>query len=621
MRKRIISAVLAMCMVLALLPVNAWASEGDGGDWENFGWSYDEDTETLTISGPGAMPKGNSYDLPFSSYSSSAVRLVVEDGVTSVIDNAFSGFTALVDVTFAGDVGDIGDDAFYVCKSLETLTFSGAVGNIGDNAFFGCAALKNLSFGGTVGDIGINAFFGCESLEALTFSGAVGDIKRDAFSDCAGLKSVSFGEAVGEIGSNAFDGCQSLETVVFSDTVGGIGAYAFYECAALKSVSFGGDVGDIGEEAFDGCESLETLAFSGAVGDIGDRAFFECAKLESLVFPQDVGNIGQNAFSGCAALKQLTFNGSAGDLEDGAFYGCAGLTRVEIPDGVTSIRGAFEACTGLTAVAIPASVTMISASAFAGCTALMDVYYGGDLDAWKEAQGDLALDGDRITLHLNASGLPDVDGVSSEDELLALFQEADGSRVDVVLAGSFTLSKTLTVPEGWNVVLDLNGCTLTSKANPAINMEGSMLRVLDSTASGPPSVSKDHKTVTCTSGSIVSMNGDAILLQPGRTLVLQSGHIRAGGCGVTVFANRAENGLRIETTAQISGAYIEAYGSAVKVLGDKAAAEVEDSVLLSYKAPVISGGEEKGDKATGISNVKLSNDFIATIIKGRTLRA
>ena len=57
MRKRIVATVLALCLVLGLVPGTAWAVEMEtsGKCGKNATWSFDAATETLTISGTGAM--------------------------------------------------------------------------------------------------------------------------------------------------------------------------------------------------------------------------------------------------------------------------------------------------------------------------------------------------------------------------------------------------------------------------------------------------------------------------------------------------------------------------------------------------------------------------------------
>ncbi|MCL1948067.1 MAG: leucine-rich repeat protein [Chitinivibrionia bacterium] len=80
---------------------------------------------TLTISGTGNM--NNSYyrlinGTPWYSYNNSIIRIVIDDGVMSIGNNAFSNCARLMTVTIGKDVASIGTDAFYECTYLTSVT-------------------------------------------------------------------------------------------------------------------------------------------------------------------------------------------------------------------------------------------------------------------------------------------------------------------------------------------------------------------------------------------------------------------------------------------------------------------------------------------------------------------
>ena len=64
--KQILSALIILCMLLAVVPMAAYAAEPGGTCGDKLTWEYNSSTKTLTISGTGDM---NDYS---NSYSASA---------------------------------------------------------------------------------------------------------------------------------------------------------------------------------------------------------------------------------------------------------------------------------------------------------------------------------------------------------------------------------------------------------------------------------------------------------------------------------------------------------------------------------------------------------------------
>lgn len=99
-------------------------------------WKYDDTTKTLTVYGNGKMADyTDEYSAPWHSYTLEIENVVVESGVTSVGNYAFSGAENLKSVSLADSVVSIGTNAFSSCKSLESLAFSENVISIGDYSF------------------------------------------------------------------------------------------------------------------------------------------------------------------------------------------------------------------------------------------------------------------------------------------------------------------------------------------------------------------------------------------------------------------------------------------------------------------------------------------------------
>jgi len=446
-------------------------------------------------------------------------------------------------------------------------------------------------------------------VKRVVIEDGVTGIGPSAFENYLGLTSVAIPNTVTEIGAQAFSNVD-LTSVTLPDNIS-IGDAAFRGCS-LTDVTFLGVVNSIGSFAFFGNDNLTALSFPGTVGEIGDSAFSHCDHLDSVTFSDAVGEIGSSAFYACDALTGLTFSGSCGVIGSAAFSSCDGLTRLELPDGLKEIgSNAFAYCENLIAVGIPGTVERIDKTPFQDCRSLADVYFGGTQAQWLSLGGGKIISETRAAPipHYGSAQLPDTEAGDAA-AFLALIAAAEGAgRTDVRLTDDIELSESLKIPDNSNVILDLNGHSIVSDAQPAVELLGD-LTVLDSTASSSPAVT-DGKEVNYSSGRIESTSGDAVYVQPGRTFTLKSGWVKSAGDAITVYADRNENtDLReyIETTAHVEGGYVEAEGSAVMALGMGAAANLEGGVLLSRDAPVVSSGEEKREDSVYI------NVYSATLI-------
>ena len=131
---------------------------------ENATWSFDEARGTLTISGTGAVTDYSGWK----NFADKVTYVEIGNGITSVGENVFNGFTALKEVYMAESVSELGDNAFAGCSELaivtalsDTLSFSNAFSGNDSRLFFvakagseACNALKSAGY--TVNGISTN---------------------------------------------------------------------------------------------------------------------------------------------------------------------------------------------------------------------------------------------------------------------------------------------------------------------------------------------------------------------------------------------------------------------------------------------------------------------------------
>ena len=199
------------------------------------------------------------------------------------------------------------------------------------------------------------------------------------------------------IGKSAFFANTYITKVSLPATVTAIEEAAFGNCASLVSVEFyGGDsqLTRIEYHAFNNCAKLENIELSENLMYIGVLAFNGCASLNTINVPQSVKEIGISAFANSG------FYNNSANWTDGALYAGKVLIKVDdariiagqadgykyaftIKDGTIAVSEyAFDKCVNMEKVSIPASVKAIGGGAFSGCTNLVAVEYGGDINGW-----------------------------------------------------------------------------------------------------------------------------------------------------------------------------------------------------------------------------------------------
>ena len=399
--KSIGNGVFSKCNKLTVYLENgsALTSESLGVDaskirtyWNEDSLTWTLDAEgTLTISGTGAM-KDYFHDSPATQKKDIVKKVVIEEGVTSIGDYAFFGYSSLTSIEIPESVTSIGIYAFFNCTGLKSITIPKSVASVGDKAFSGCIALK----------------------EVLLEGGST-------------LTSENFGEVADKVVTRWNEG--ELTWTLTADgtmTISGTGAMkeyygsdnspAYYN-SKIKKVVIENGITSIGAYAFSGCTNLASIEIPSSVTSIGNGAFSDCSSLTDITIPSSVTSIGDHTFYGCNSLTGITIPESVTSIGKFAFYNCTGLTSIEIPEGVTSIgEYAFDSCNKLASITIPSSVTSIGVGVFNHCSSLKEVLLengstltSGNLGA-NESQIGTYWNEDNLTWTLTADGTMTISG-------------------------------------------------------------------------------------------------------------------------------------------------------------------------------------------------------------------
>ena len=389
---------------------------------ENVTWVFDPATGTLTISGTGDMTNFyNTNATPWYALKDLIVHVVIEDGVTSIGDHAFSTFYALETAAIPDSVTRIENWAFYNCLHMDTVEIPGNVTYIGEYAFYACHGLTTVTIPASVTEIGMVAFADSNSLTAIYVedgntayaSDSNGWLYNKAMDTLIAVPTATTGdvvipEGVTAIDYGAFTGCDKITGIEIPEGVETIGGWEFYCCFGLESMTIPASVTQIGEFAFYYCTNLDKVIFTGDAPAFGENAFLELSLTayypagnetwtEDVMQDYGAASISWVAYDGsipdddegdedettnfCGENVTWSFDEASGTLTisgSGAMYNYSwaetapwhsfsnSITNIVVEEGVTSVgEYAFTDARSLESVTLPEGLTYIGSYAFA----------------------------------------------------------------------------------------------------------------------------------------------------------------------------------------------------------------------------------------------------------------
>ena len=315
--------------------------------------TYEIKDSVLTISGTGEM-----YDNPQFAYNDDITSVVIEEGVTS-----------------------IGEDAFNDCDGIISVELPESMVVIASYAFSGCSNMKNIHLPDGILRIGSNAFNSCRSLEKIVLPQNLKELSGYIFSSCSSLTSVQVPEGIKKIGTNAFNWCSSMTSVALPESLTKIESGAFSYCSALASVTI-----------------------PESVTDIGDSAFLECSGLTSVTIPANTSRIGEKAFGYCSALTAIEVDAANTSYmsSDGVLYDFTKTSLLAYPSG--KIDAAFT---------VPEHVSTIGSYAFCGSNCITDLTLGTNVKVIE----DHAVSDCKILANVTVENADCIFGSYTEDEI------------------------------------------------------------------------------------------------------------------------------------------------------------------------------------------------------------
>ena len=565
---------------------------------------------TMIVSGTGSVWGTSSAEFN-GDYYNTVEKIVVEEGVTSLGDHVFSGYSKLKTITLPNSLKEISFYVFYNCKSLESLSIPRNVEIIG-------TGLMSTPIINSDKLVSINVDPDNQVFDSRNNCNAV--IRTSDNTLVLGCKNTVIPDDITTIGHKSFMCCNGLSSVEIPYGVTSIEWYAFAYCSNLETITIPNSVKQIDGTAFEGTPwydyQPDGLLY---INDVAYRYKGTMPENTSLTLREGTVSISSNAFTNCTNLVSVNIPNSVVSIGSVAFYNCSSLTSITIPNSVTSLGdNAFSGCTGLSSVIMeintPISITGQTFRNVNKSTCTLYVPYGSksayeNAQYWKEFENIEELDylakgacGDNLTYTIYPDNTMLISGTGDMWDFEGTIND-DYSRA----------IQTLIVEEGVtsigkNAFSDFYGLSSVSLPNTLVSIGSHAFWSCD-----------DLYSITIPS-SVTDISEDAFLYSNLTTLIVEEGNpvydsrnncnaiIRTSsneliiGCGSTSISNSvtsigeyAFHGCRRLSSVEIP--------NSVTTIGRTAFAGCWNLISLTIPNSVTSIGEHAFRECTGLNSI------------------
>ncbi len=295
--KKTLAIVLSVIFTVSLIcgmfvMTSSAATVVDSGKLsDTISWSVD-DTNTLTITGTGAMPDyAAEADRPYHKYAATIKSIVISDGITVVGRQAFSHFTAVDTISMADSVTTLNGDCFAYCGNVNLIKLSKNVTTIAQGTVFNTTVAK------------ISCYYSWKVLGAnLKSLGGYNDAYAKAEWIDVVVANLLVEPASGTINSSISWNLEADGTF----TVSGTGAIPNYNSGDDRPYA-----------AYVG--SIVRLVVEEGITRIGNRAFTGMSVCDSVTLPDSVIELGFDSFS-VSSIGYINLPKTLKKIEQGAFY-------------------------------------------------------------------------------------------------------------------------------------------------------------------------------------------------------------------------------------------------------------------------------------------------------------
>ena len=418
MKKKLISTLLALIIVMSAFPVSVFAENDILGyltyEINNGNVIITDCDETIsgkveipdTIDGcPVTVIGSRTFEM-----CQNISEIILPDSVTTIGSGAFSD-TSISFINIPVNVEDLYFSPFSGCEKLTKVNwdaknaknpegwsggifsragnkengfdviFSDTVESIPNCLFAGdgTVRVKNVKIGKNVKEIETNAFASAYMLESITIDkeneyfsiGEKGELLNKDKTvliravNNEKIKEYVVPETVVEILASAFRGCDNITSVVISENVKYCGSAAFRDCENLEEIQI------LSENTILSSSSFMNSAYEKDEKnwDNGflyiDNHLIDVQNAENFTIKDGTLSISEQCFQ-YSDISEIKIPDSVKNIGGFAFYGCDSLESIKISENTEYIgEYAFYGCEKLMSVTIPENVSEIGDKAFA----------------------------------------------------------------------------------------------------------------------------------------------------------------------------------------------------------------------------------------------------------------
>lgn len=266
--------------------------------------------------------------------------------------------------------------------NFEKLIIEDGVESIGQEAFSNCYNLSSVEFGNTINEIGYSAFNKCFKLNSIILPDSLINMRASVFantrlenvyvSSLENWTKISLGySSLSErllnlpftSPFNLYVNNEELTVLEIPENIKQLKPYAF-AFVNLKEIRSFGNLSTIAPYAFSNCTQLSELITPSNISEISSFSFQNCKSLKSIACDEGLNLISENAFANCVALEQIELPHSLKTLGEYVFEGCNSLRNVALPEGLEYLYPAFFSNENLESIYIPSTLRFLDNSFF-----------------------------------------------------------------------------------------------------------------------------------------------------------------------------------------------------------------------------------------------------------------
>jgi len=321
----------------------------------------------------------NAFDASLREFNTKITKVVIEDGVSSIGENAFKDCSSIDELTLPQSLSRVERMAFAGsglktlsvkdastlnlmpgaldgAESLKTLNIIGATDKLGSGSLSNISGVTDVIIGSGV-DVDAGAFTGADSVTSLTvYNYSNLFVSEDAFvsSKITTLNIRKVEENLDLNFMNKFSGLIGLETINVDKEIKNIKAQTFVPFTNLKNLTLGDnvtiDVSALPKDAqsqfsvkvgFVEGESKQdfSISFANETGNAGyntlDKKFVDCFdfdKISKVTLSENFTTISDNAFAAYVNLREIDFgaNSKVSLIGSSAFGGAVNLQNLAV---------------------------------------------------------------------------------------------------------------------------------------------------------------------------------------------------------------------------------------------------------------------------------------------------